>query len=129
MTYSGSEAEKRNAEAAAIASAAIEAERARLAAEAEKMAAEKEAEKTVRRKIRAANWKDANRERILAYQREYRKTHPQKRRDAAGRLYKQAWNAMHPGKNAEYQRRHRAKMRELRKAAGNFINNKERAES
>lgn len=114
------EAEKRNAEAAAIASAAIEAERARLAEEAE----EREAQRTARRKIRVANWRDANRERINAYQREYRKTHPQKSRDASGRLYKQQWNAMHPGKNAEYKRRHRAKMRELRKAAGNFINNK-----
>lgn len=106
------EADKRNAESAAIASAAIEAERARLAAEAE----EREAQRTVRRKIRMANWRDANRERINAYQREYRKTHPQKSRDASGRLYKQQWNARHPGKNAEYQRRHRAKMRELQKA-------------
>lgn len=40
------EAEKRNAEAAAIASAAIEAERARLAEEAE----EREAQRTARRK-------------------------------------------------------------------------------
>ena len=88
-------------------------------AEAEKRNAEtREAVK----KARAESYAAREKVRKAKYQREHRelcnrlKREWFKRRNISQKEYLKAWRAAHPGKNAEYARRHRAKMRGLRKA-------------
>ena len=64
-----------------------------------------------REKVRKAKYQREHREICNRLTREWFQRH-----NISQKEYLKAWRAAHPGKNAEYQRRHRAKMRELRKA-------------
>lgn len=125
------EAEKRNAETAVVIRDALAAEEVRKAEEAARKAEEQkriedearkaevaarqdvEDQRRIKAKLRKSAWSDRNRKRLNDYQNNYRKNHPQKPTSAE---YRRKWAAANPGKNAEYQRRYRARIRAMKAA-------------